>query len=376
MIEAGLYIHIPFCEKKCDYCDFYSITRLEQIDGFVQALQTEIEIRAQYFRNYTFKTMFWGGGTPSLLNEKQITQILDRLKLNFHFNDEAEITIEANPGTLTSSKLYFLKKLGFNRLSLGAQSFNPHELNFLGRIHSVNEIYKSYNDARDAGFSNINIDLMAAFPSITLRSFKNSLSKAVQLKPEHISCYTLIFEPRTVFYKKMQRGELMPIDGDEEASYYEIASKILQANGYLHYEISNFSLGEKHICKHNLSYWEHKTYLGLGPSAHSFFQNQRQANKRSLLIYINELNKGNLPIDFQENLSEEDLISEYIFLNLRLRRGINLNDFQNRFGRDYIKKFSSKIQYLSDNKLVEANDHYLKLTDRGWMLADYIAASF
>ena len=376
MIEAGLYIHIPFCEKKCDYCDFYSITHLKQIDGFLQALQNEIEIRAQYFKNYTFKTMFWGGGTPSLLNEKQITQILGSLKLNFHFNDEAEITIEANPGTLTSSKLYFLKKLGFNRLSLGAQSFNPQELNFLGRIHSVNEIYKSYNDARDAGFSNINIDLMTAFPGITFKSFKNSLSKAVQLKPEHISCYTLIFEPGTIFYKKMQRGELMPMDDDEEASYYEIASKILQANGYLHYEISNFSLGEKYICKHNLGYWEHKTYIGLGPSAHSFFQNQRQANKRSLLIYINELKKGNLPIDFQENLSEEDLVSEYIFLNLRLRRGINLNDFQNRFGRDYIKKFISKIQYLSDNKLIEANDHYLKLTDRGWMLADSIAASF
>lgn len=375
-MEAGLYIHIPFCEKKCDYCDFYSITLLDQIEGFVQALQNEIEIHAHYFKNYTFKTLFWGGGTPSLLNEKQIAQIWDSLKLNFHFKDEAEITIEANPGTLNSSKLYFLKDLGFNRLSLGVQSFVPGELTFLGRIHSVNDIYKSFYDARDAGFSNINIDLMTAFPGITLRSFRKSLNKALQLKPEHISCYTLIFEPGTVFYKKMRRGKLIPVDEDEEASYYEIASEVLQTNGYLHYEISNFSLGEKYICKHNQCYWEHETYLGLGPSAHSFFQNQRQANKRSLLYYINELKKGKLPIDFQEDLSEYDLMHEYIFLNLRLRNGINLNDFRNRFGLDYIKKFSSKIQYLSDNKLVETNDHYLRLTDRGWMLADAIAAYF
>jgi oxygen-independent coproporphyrinogen-3 oxidase len=375
-MEAGLYIHIPFCEKKCDYCDFYSITHLDQIDSFVQALQKEIEIRAQYFANHTFKTIFWGGGTPSLLNEKQIVHIYDSLKTNFHFKDDAEITIEANPGTLTSSKLSFLKNLGFNRLSLGAQSFNHGELIFLGRIHSINDIFQSFHDARNAGFTNINIDLITAFPGITLKSFKNSLSKALQLKPEHISCYTLIFEPGTVFYNKLQQGELRPIEVDEEASYYQIASKVLQANGYLHYEISNFSLGEKNICKHNQLYWEHETYLGFGPSAHSFFQNQRQANKQSLLFYINELKKGNLPIDFQENISEEDLMFEYIFLNLRLRNGINLSDFQNRFGLDYLKKFSSKIQYLSDNKLVESNDHHLRLTDKGWMLADSIAAYF
>jgi oxygen-independent coproporphyrinogen-3 oxidase len=217
---------------------------------------------------------------------------------------------------------------------------------------------------------------MTAFPGITLDSFKKSLREAIRLQPEHISCYTLIFEPGTLFYNKMLKGQLNPLEDDEEASYYKLASAILKESGYNHYEISNFSLGEDNLCKHNLIYWNHKPYLGLGPSAHSFFDNQRYANKRSLSFYIDALGKGNLPIDFQENLSNDDLIFEYMLLNLRLQKGINLSDFRTRFGVDCYEKFDTKIKYLSENNLIEMDDRYLRLSERGWMFADSIAAYF
>lgn len=375
-MEAGLYIHIPFCEKKCDYCDFYSITALDRMDNFISTLQREIEIRSPIFSNCIFHTIYFGGGTPSLLEENHMRQIWSALKANFKFVDQPEVTVEANPGTLTRSKLSFLKEVGFNRLSLGVQSFNPEELRFLGRIHTVEDVYENFNFAREAGFSNINIDLMTAFPGITQDSFKKSLREALRLRPEHISCYTLIFEPGTVFHSKMLKGQLSPLEEDEEAYYYRLASAVLKEGGYHHYEISNFSFGEDNLCRHNLIYWNHKPYLGLGPSAHSFFNNRRYANKRSLSVYIDALNKGNLPIDFQENLSDDDLIFEYMLLNLRLQKGINLRDFRTRFGVDCSEKFNSKIKYLSENNLIEVDDQYLRLSEKGWMFADSIAAYF
>lgn len=375
-MEAGLYIHIPFCKKKCDYCDFYSITALERMDSFIDALQREIEIRSPGFADCTFHTIYFGGGTPSLLEESQMRQIWNALSASFRLAKNPEITVEANPGTLTQSKLAFLKEVGFNRLSLGVQSFNPDELRFLGRIHYVEDVYENFNLAREAGFTNINIDLMTAFPGITPGSFKHSLDETIRLKPEHISCYTLIFEPGTVFHKKMLKGQLAPLEDDEEASYYRLASAALKHNGYYHYEISNFSFGEDNACRHNLIYWNHNPYLGLGPSGHSFFNNQRHANKRSLSVYINELEKGNLPTDFQESLSNDDLMFEYMLLNLRLQKGINLNDFRTRFGVDCAEKFNSKIKYLSENNLIEVDELYLRLSDKGWMFADSVATYF
>jgi len=375
-MEAGLYIHIPFCQKKCDYCDFYSITKLDQIEDFIWALKKEIEIRSPLFSDCTFHTLYFGGGTPSLLDQQQMSQIWEALKKSFNFAKNPEISLEANPGTLSFSKLKFLKEMGFNRLSLGVQSFNPDELQFLGRIHSVEEVWESFNAARDAGFDNVNIDLMTAFPGITQKSFNKSLEQIIKLQPEHVSCYTLIFEPGTVFYKKKQNGELNPLEDDEEASYYQMAYQTLEACGYLQYEISNFSKGEEYICKHNQIYWKHKPYVGLGPSAHSFYGNQRIANKRSLTAYISDIKKGELPVDFRENLSTNELMFEYIFMNLRLRSGINLPDFQDRFGVDYLDKFADKVRRLSEDQLIELENENIKLTETGWLLADSVAAYF
>ncbi|MFQ5584234.1 MAG: radical SAM family heme chaperone HemW, partial [Calditrichia bacterium] len=343
---CGLYIHIPFCVQKCGYCEFYSITRTEQIESFVQALLIEIELRAELFNRQVFHTIFLGGGTPSLLSENQMERIWSSLKNNFKFIARPETTIEANPGTLSPSKLEFLKDSGFNRLSLGVQSFNANELKFLGRIHSATEALEIYENARSAGFQNINIDLMTAFPGITHRSFRGSLKTALQLQPEHISCYTLIFEPGTPFHRRMKRGELIPLSADAEAEYYEIARQTLESSGYYQYEISNFAKGADYICKHNTIYWKQYPYLGLGSSAHSFHKNIRSANIRSVNRYISLLKQGKLPQVMTEQLSQEQMMFEYIFLNLRLRDGLDLTDFRKRFKQDFLKKYHSELKLL------------------------------
>lgn len=374
--NAGLYIHIPFCEKKCEYCDFYSITQLEQIGAFVGALLKEIKLRSPQYKDMLFRTVFWGGGTPSILREEDIEQIWKALHANFNIAEEGEFSIESNPGTLTYSKLTFFRSLGFNRLSMGVQSFNSAELQFLGRIHSVDDVIENFHNARRAGFSNINIDLMTAFPGITAESFANSLNRALQLRPEHISCYTLIFEPGTVFYKKMLRGDMKPLAEDEEAAYYESAREVLESQGYRQYEISNFALGAEYICRHNLVYWKHQPYLGLGPSAHSFSGNTRFSNKRSLAAYVKSLAQNRLPLDFQEELSPEQLMFEYTFLSLRLRSGIDLSDFRQRFGTDFSEKYHSAIRQLAEDKLIEWDERNLRLSPKGWMVAESVAAYF
>jgi oxygen-independent coproporphyrinogen-3 oxidase len=373
---AGLYVHVPFCEQKCEYCDFYSLTQLEHIEAFTTALLREIELRSPQFAEVTFTTVFLGGGTPSLLSPAQLKRIWQHLHDHFSIHPDAECSIESNPGTLSFEKLATYRALGLNRLSMGVQSFNPDELNFLGRIHTVEDVYENMENARKAGFGNINIDLMTAFPGITTESFLNSLNCARKLQPEHIACYTLIFEPGTVFFKRMQRGELKPIGEDEEAGYYEMAADILAKAGYMQYEISNFASGEDYICRHNLAYWRHQPYLGLGPSAHSFHCNERFANPRSLAIYLKQLRNGVLPENFRERLSEKDLKFEYLFLNLRLKDGMALREYYQRFGSDFLIEFEKPVKHLLNEQLIELSATHLRLSPKGWLIADEIATYF
>ncbi len=373
---AGLYFHIPFCEHKCEYCDFYSITQVDQIEQFVNALLREIELRAPELRHETFQTVFFGGGTPSLLTASQMSRIWQKIHDNFQILPDAECTLESNPGTLNLEKLAAFRALGFNRLSMGVQSFNPMELRFLGRIHSVEQVLENFHHARKAGFENINIDLMTAFPGITRDSFGHSLRQAIELGPEHLSCYTLIFEPGTVFYKRMMRGELHPLAESEEAEYYELAAEELGAHGYLQYEISNFARAAQWVCRHNLVYWRHRPYFGFGPSAHSFYQNQRFANQRSLPAYLKALDAGNLAVDFRETLSENQLIFEYIFLHLRLKEGLDLQDFSQRFGADFSRRYEKNLEQLTRAALIEMDERRVRLTARGWLLADTVATHF
>ena len=374
--NAGLYIHIPFCEQKCGYCDFYSITRLDLVATFVRALIKEMELQASAFQSVQFQTVFFGGGTPSLLSPTQMDQIFKAIGRCFNVHPEAEITLEANPGTLTREKMEHYRELGINRLSLGVQSFQTKELNFLGRIHTREEVIHNMTLARQVGFQNINLDLMTAFPGLTPESFQQTLKQAVALLPEHISCYTLIFEPGTPFYHQLTKGQIHSVSDEEEAAFYQQARQFLEKHGYLQYEISNYARGEAFICRHNCIYWEYQPYLGLGPSAHSFFDNQRWANVRSLQSYIRKLAAAELPIRFRESLTLEQQIFEYIFLHLRLRRGLDLKAFRERFGTDFTIRYRETLDRLLNNGLIEPPNGFIKLSETGWLMADSIATYF
>ncbi len=374
--SAGMYIHIPFCVQKCGYCDFYSITRLNRIDEFVKALVKEINLVATTHSSLTLDTIYLGGGTPSLLNNMQLETIWNSLRRHFKIHPQGEFTIEANPGTLDISKLRFLKKLGLNRLSLGAQSFHTADLSFLERIHTVTDIFENFKAARQAGFDNINIDLITAFQGLSPDQFRNTLQQVITLDCEHISCYTLILEPDTDFYERYKRGEISPISSDQEAKFYELANEILEKAGYNAYEISNFARNSRWYCRHNLKYWNHQPYIGLGPSAHSFMLPYRWKNVRNLSHYLDYLQDDRLPVHQREQLSENSIEFEYIFLHLRLRKGLNKLDYSRRFHKDFEVIYSDKLSQFLSSGLVEQDGNYLRLSKQGWLLADEIVSSF
>ncbi len=376
MEKAGLYIHFPFCQKKCDYCDFYSITTLSRIPEFMEALRREIEITSALYSNLEFDSVFFGGGTPTILSAADLEQIWDLVHRKFKLNPGGEFSIEANPGTLEDGKLAVLRKTGFNRLSMGVQSFNREDLQFLGRIHTTEDVYRNFEGARKAGFANINIDLMTAFPGLTRQRFQQSLDEAVRLHPEHISCYTLIFERHTPFYARMKQGELKPVNEDREASFYRQAEKHLKKAGYESYEISNYASERKFRCLHNLKYWNHQPYLGLGPAAHSFIDNRRWWNARSIGDYAKSLSDHKLPIAHVETLEKKTLEFEYIFLHLRLKEGLDLTQFNQRFATDFVKKYEIALEQLKEEGLIRHKDNQINLTKKGWLLADEVAEFF
>jgi oxygen-independent coproporphyrinogen-3 oxidase len=376
MPNAGLYLHIPFCERKCGYCDFYSVTTLESRDQFVNGLLAEINLISPNFQHLKFDTIFMGGGTPSLLSGLQLARIWDALHKSFSLSEKGEFTIEANPGTLDLAKLRDIREIGFNRLSMGAQSFNPEDLKFLERIHSVKDIYDNFEAVRKAGFSNINLDLITAFPGLTIKNFYHTLRETVSLNPEHISCYTLIFEPGTPFFRRMKKNVLKPMNNEQEAEFYRMSLDYLEQQGYPAYEISNFSREEQYQCQHNLKYWDHQSYLGLGPSAHSFVSPKRWWNQKSLAAYLKKVSTELAPVAREETLSENNLEFEYIFLHLRLRNGIYLLDFQNRFNNNFQQKYNEAIQKLADNEMIVQCSQQIKLSAKGWLLADEISTYF
>lgn len=343
---------------------------------FVDALQKEIELVAHQYSHFDFNSVYFGGGTPTLLSLQQIDAIWSRLNKNFKISPAAEVSIEANPGTIDDIKLCGLREMGFNRLSLGAQSFHPEDLKFLGRIHSVPEITTGVESGRKAGFGNINLDLMTAFPGLSVERFRTTLQRAIALQPEHISCYTLIFEPQTPFFVRMQRGLLKPLSDESEAGFYELANDILEDAGYAAYEISNFSKTLELRCRHNLNYWNHLPYLGLGPSSHSFVSPTRWWNVRRLKVYLEQIGKGKVPVLEEEKLDEKSLEFEYIFLHLRLKEGINVKEYRKRFKKNFYRKYEQVLGKLIRGGFIQRLKNRVFLTRRGWLLADEIASSF
>jgi oxygen-independent coproporphyrinogen-3 oxidase len=373
--KAGIYIHIPFCERKCSYCDFYSITDRSPRPIFIDCLLKEIEISAADLSE-EFDTIYFGGGTPSLLSIDDFESILAKIYSLYNVAQDCEITVEINPGTVNAADLTAYRSLKINRLSIGIQSFNDQELQFLGRIHNARQAENAIIFARNAGFDNISIDLISALPHQSLKSWKENLQKGLTFSPEHVSAYTLIIEENTPLYKKVAHGEFSPKSADEESRFFEETIHILETTGYLHYEISSFAENENTISRHNYKYWNHSNYLGFGPSAHSFWNGRRRKNISSLNQYIKMISNGSTAVVFSEELNRETIEFEYIFLSLRTYRGIDTEYFKTRFGFSFYHNYRSLIDDLVSNGFARIEGKYFKLTRKGMLISDEILPYF
>ncbi len=393
MRELELYLHIPFCERKCLYCDFLSFPADDDVrERYVGALKNEILSHRGWAREYAVTSVFIGGGTPSVLSAGQMGGIMETLHKVFRVNADAEITAEANPGTVTQEKLTGWKDSGINRISFGLQSVRDKELKMLGRIHTFEEFTESYRAARAAGFSNINIDLISAIPGQTVQSWRETLKTAAELGAEHISAYSLILEEGTPFYERygkepgsgknggIQKGYPPLPDEESDRRMYEDTKSLLKSYGYHRYEISNYAK-EGRECRHNLGYWERKEYLGLGLGASSLLEECRFHNTEDMSRYLNLFAQGREPgpADAREGiekLTREDQMAEFMFLGLRKTEGIRADDFFRQFGRALRDKYGVQIEKLKNRGLLEEEEGRLRLTERGTDVSNYVFCEF
>lgn len=375
--ELELYIHIPFCIRKCAYCDFLSKQGdTKEIERYVEALIDEIKAYKARTLNDRVVTVFLGGGTPSVLSGSQMKRIFDALRETFDLAETAEITVEANPGTVTYEKLTAYRKAGVNRISFGLQSANNEELKCLGRIHTFEEFLESYKLARTCGFQNINVDLISAIPNQTAEQFEQSLKKILQLQPEHISVYSLIIEEGTLFAKWY--GEGSPLESnlpseEEERLMYQRTKELLEQEGYRRYEISNYAK-EGRECRHNLGYWERKNYLGLGLGASSLIDNVRYHNTENQKDYIANAKQLQQIQEDMEKLTLEEQMEEFVFLGLRKMQGISEKKFQATFHKSIWDCYGENIRKMIEKGLLEKQDEYLRLTEKGIDVSNYVFA--
>lgn len=368
---AGIYIHIPFCEKKCIYCDFYSEANHSDRNVFIQFLLKEIDMYDRYFNLEKIETIYFGGGTPSLLEPVQVEKILAYVIKNFKVSDNAEITFEVNPGTVDKQKLLDYKKIGINRLSIGVQSLHEDDLKFLTRIHTAAESLSCYDAARLSGFENISIDLIYGLPTQTIESWKEVLSQAIGLKPQHISAYNLIVEEGTPLFHLVQEKRVSKVSEEIETQMFECTINTLTSAGYRHYEVSNYALPD-YKARHNENYWNYSTYFGFGPSAHSFFDKKRWWNVRSIFSYYNRIDNGILPVDGEETLNRTQQISELIMLGLR-SKGVDIGKLRVDLKFDFLKNFDQTVKLLIENQLGVLHDGYFTLTGKGILISDEIS---
>lgn len=369
----GIYLHIPFCDTKCIYCDFYSITNHSKKVEFLSALKKEILAQSVNLKDRSFDSVFFGGGTPSLLDKDDFTPVFETLYDNYDISEDSEITIEANPGTLTREKLEQFKQLPVNRISFGVQSFIDEELKFLTRIHTSEEAINSITSAQNAGFDNINLDLIFALPGQTMDNWKYNLDKAVSLDTQHISAYSLIFEKGTSLYRMMEKGTVSKADIDLEQEMYEYTMEYLDANGYEQYEISNYAKPGKE-CRHNLKYWTLEEYISFGPSASSYIGNKRWTNVKNIGKYIDMIEEGKDAYDFIETIDKDTSVTEHIMLGLR-SRGIDFADFRNKHNIDFLNTYSSPVETLINKGFAVKDNAKLTLTRKGYAVCDEIVAS-
>lgn len=368
----GIYVHIPFCIKKCNYCNFFSITDLSLEEQYVKSLIKEIQQKVLDFnlKNHPISTIYIGGGTPSTLKINSIVAILNVISKYFDTSSTSEITIECNPGTLSLNYLKDLKTLGFNRISLGTQSFLDNELKMLGRIHNSKQNFEAINLIRKSGFDNLSLDLIYSLPGQSSKDLKYSLEKIINIYPEHISTYCLSYPPKTKIFTDLKNKKISKNSNEKEAQLYKFISRYLRNNNYYHYEISNFCRKKFHSL-HNVNYWKRKEYLGFGPSAHSFVGNTRFKNTSSLQKYLEQKNV----ISKIESLKKINEIYEFIFLSLRYQ-GINYKKFHRLFSHNFDTMFSELINKLIQNKYGFVKKNRFKLTLKGYSVCNSIAVEF
>jgi oxygen-independent coproporphyrinogen III oxidase len=374
---VSLYLHIPFCHTRCHYCDFNTYAGILPLrEPYVRALITEIVLAGQLAQvtNGTprrSRTIFFGGGTPSLLTVEQITRLLAACRKAFAVDHMAEITLEANPGTLSFKQLTGLRAAGINRLSLGSQSFDAELLHTLGRIHTPEEIVNALSNARAAGFRSINLDFMFGLPGQTMQHWKTTLDRALALHPEHFSLYSLIIEEGTLFYTWTNEGHIIPGDEDLCADMYEYADERLQAEGYENYEISNWAL-PGHQSRHNLTYWQNLPYIGMGAGAHSFFGGRRFSNILDPQEYIQLLKKQQRPEADGEVIDRIQEMSETAFLALRTAQGLHLPTFEERFAEPFTQFVGTRLRTVEEAGLLEQEHEWIRLSKRGRLLGNEV----
>ena len=377
--KLGMYLHIPFCLRKCFYCDFYSVADCDEITylKYTEALKKEIAFFGEKMGSgYFVDTIFIGGGTPSILPAKCIEEILNEVRKYFYISDDAEISMECNPATLTEEKLHIYRQAGLNRLSLGAQSFDDKILSSMGRVHRSSEIVKSYELARKAGFDNINLDVMFGVPGHEMGQWKETVNTLLELRPEHISFYSLELAEDTPFYDMLAAGKLVETAPELDREMYHWLLGEMKKAGYVHYEISNGAL-PGYECRHNLKYWNLDEYLGIGPSAHSYAGGYRFSQPADLGKYIEEAGCG--CIDYYEKNELQDDITDFMFTALRKTGGIEMADFEGRFGMklwDMYKNCKSQFDDFKSEGLVYDDGKTIGITEKGMDVASRIIEIF
>lgn len=373
---AGLYIHIPFCKRKCLYCDFPSFAGKEAMqERYTASLMAEIDSRARECDGREFCSVFFGGGTPTALPMPLLERLAERVFASFHIAEDAEITTEANPGTLSRETARALRGMGFNRLSIGVQAWQDRLLKRLGRIHTIEEFLENYHIVREEGFRNVNLDLMFALPGQTLAEWRETLKQATALEPEHISAYSLILEEGTPFYREWEEGRLTTVSEELDREMYHFAVDFLREKGYAQYEISNFAKSGRQS-RHNRIYWQAEEYLGLGLGAHSFWNGERFHNPYGLEEYIHAKGIPERLDQDRELISEQDALAEFMFLGLRLTEGVAFAAFRERFGREMKEVYGSQIDKLTQQGLLEEDKTGIRLTRRGIDVSNAVFREF
>ena len=376
-LPGGIYIHIPFCIRKCHYCDFYSTTNLSLIDDFIIALEREIQMAAPI--DLAFDSLYFGGGTPSVLTPQQIDKIMGAVFRNFSFGPDIEINLEVNPGSVNRDKLISYRKTGINRITVGAQSFNERNLGFLRRIHSITEATQTLEWIREAAFDHFGLDLIYGLPQQSREDWIEDMSAAISFNPQHLSCYMLTVERGTPLHTDVRCGKVKPPDEKRSAELFRTTVEFLTGSGYQQYEISNFAYrddasGTANRSRHNQKYWSFAPYIGFGPGAHSYLEPRRYWNHRNVQIYLTEIRAGKSPAAGSEELTHSQMMMEAILLGLRQADGIDLAVFKEKFGIDFKQHFAQQIEELLTERKAELRDDRLSLTTSGMLLHDSISA--